>query len=138
MQAFVSECLARIRPDSLCCLVQGSCGQLEYAVLGEVANLFVALICTAPRIDMEPLLIAALRQDYFVLGDPAKNAALSILTRCCGGNNISQPSTTTTTSLISRDLECFLQDVWRLHRVEDTDALPLSDEVAWFLEKYSS
>ena len=91
----------------------------------------MALICTAPFIEIEPALIAALRQCNFVLGDPAKNTALSILSRC-GTNSHSK------TTLIARDLERFLQDVWRLHRVEDTDALPMSDEVAWFIEKYSN
>ena len=110
--------------------MQGSCGKFEYNVLGDAANLFVELIQTAPSSEIEPLLVACLQQDFFVLGDLAKHTTLVILTRC--GTNIN-PSH----ALNASDLERFLKDVWKLHRVEDTEVLPLSDEVAWFLEKYS-
>ena len=113
--------------------MRGSCGKFEYTVLGDAANLFVELIRTAPPSEIEPSLITALQQDCFVLGDLAKHTALSILTRC-GTNSHSQSSTAQNAG----DLERFLQDLWRLHRVEDTEVIPLSDEVAWFLEKYNN
>jgi len=129
VQSFVSECLSRSRADAMRHLVLGSCGKSEYTVIGDIAGLLVAFIRTAPPNEIEPQLVAALRQDDFLLGDPSKNVALSILSRC--GINQTNP-------LCPCDLETFLQDVWRLHQVEDTDALPLSDEVARFLQKYSN
>jgi len=130
LRSFVSESLSRIRGDTISRLVLGTCGKFEYTVIGMVADLFVALIRTTPlSSETEAHLTASLRQEDFLLGDPAKILTLSILSRC--------GSTQNNNPLRSSDLATFLEDVWQLHQVEDTDALPLSDEVARFLRKYS-
>ena len=111
-------------------LLRGSCGKFEYTVIPDVANLFVALLRTASPNESEALLTNCLRQlDDFLLGDAAKKVSLSVLSRLSSDNQENP--------LCVCDLEKFLQDVWQLHRVEDTDALPLSDAVARFLEEYS-
>ena len=129
LRSFVSESLSRIRSDTMGRLLLGMCGKFEYKTIGKAADLLVSLLRTAPSSETGAQLVASLRQEYFLLGDPARNLALSILTRC--GNSQSQ------SQVQSSHLTNFLQDVWRLHQVEDTDSLPLSDEVARFLRKYS-
>jgi hypothetical protein len=106
----------------------GSCGKYEYKVIADAADLLALLLRTTSTSETEAYLVASLRQDHFLLGDRARNVALGILIRS---------STVQHNPLTSSDLALFLKDVWQLHQIEDTDALPGSDEVARFLLKYS-
>lgn len=106
----------------------GSCGKYEYKTLADVAELLSLLLRTTSTSENEAYLVASLRQDHFLLGERARNVVLGILTR--SGAVQHNP-------LTSSDLALFLKDIWQLHQIDDTDALPGSDEVARFLLKYS-
>jgi len=128
LQTFVSESLSRIRADAISRLILGSCGKYDFMLIEDVAELLSLLLRTTSVSEAEPHLVSSLREDHFLLGDPAKNVALTVLTRS-GAVELNPISPS--------DLAVFLQEVWKLHRVEDTDALPASDEVARFLQRFS-
>jgi hypothetical protein len=97
-------------------------------MIADVAELLTLLLRHASTSEAETCLAASLRQDYFLLGDRARNVALGILIR--SGSVEHNP-------LSSLDLAIFLKDVWQLHQIEDADALPGSDDVDRFIEKFS-
>ena len=105
----------------------GSCGKYEYEVIADVAELLTLLLRTTSTTETEAYLVSSLRHDHFLLGERARNVALGILMR--SGAMQHNP-------LNISSLALFLQDVWQLHQIENTDALPGSDEVARFLFKY--
>jgi hypothetical protein len=96
--------------------------------MGDAAELLCALARGGTAGENEASIVAALSRDYFLLGDPAKNATLAILNKC--SHNIVSAS----------QLAVFLESLWRLHQVEDTlaMALPGSDSVRRFLRMYGS
>jgi hypothetical protein len=128
LRAFVSEALSRIRMDTISRLLMGCCGRYEYSIMGDAAELLCALSRVGAVGENEASVVAALSQDYFLLGNPAKNATLAILNRC--SQNL----------LTAPELAIFLESLWRLHQVEDTSssALPGSDSVLRFLRMYGS
>lgn len=126
LRSFVSEALSRSRSDAINRLLMGCCGRYEYSIIGDAAELLCALARIGAAGETEAIVVAALSRDYFLLGDPAKNATLAILNRC--SQNL----------LTAPELAVFLEGLWRLHQVEDTVALPSSDSVRRFLRMYSS
>jgi hypothetical protein len=128
LQSFVSETLSRIRMDTVNRLLMGCCGRYEYSIMGDAAELLCALVRVGTARENEESIVAALSRDYFLLGDPAKNTTLAILNRC--SHNI----------VSALELAGFLENLWRLHQVEDTlaTALPGSDSVRRFLRMYGS
>jgi hypothetical protein len=128
LRSFVSESLSRIRTDTIHRLIMGCCGRYEYSIMGDAAELICALARVGAVGENEASVVAALSQDFFLLGNPAKNATLAILNRC-SQNTLTAP-----------ELVIFLESLWRLHQVEDTSAsaLPDSDSVRRFLRMYGS
>jgi hypothetical protein len=117
-----------MRMDTINRLLMGCCGRYEYSIMGDAAELFCALARVGGAIEIEASIVAALSQDYFLLGDPAKNTTLAVLKRC-SHSNVYPP-----------ELAVFLESLWRLHQVEDTlaTALPGSDSVRRFLRMYGA
>jgi hypothetical protein len=95
-------------------------------MLQGVAELLTATLNTIPPSELESHLVATLRQDYFLLGDPAKHTTLAFFQRCVQQR------------LAASDLNGFLDDLWEIHQVEDAESLPTSDVVARFILKYNA
>jgi hypothetical protein len=124
LQSFASEALSRTQGDAINRLLMGCCGKYEYSTIGDAAELLCALVRIGPAAETEANVVAALSQEYFLLGNPAKNATLMILNRC--SQNL----------MSEADLAIYLEGLWHLHQVEDTSALPSSDSVARFLRMH--
>jgi hypothetical protein len=65
-----------------------------------------------------------LQHEMFRLGDPARNMVVAVFSQVAAG------------LVPEADLTQFLEQLWRLHQVEDAAALPMSDGVARFLLMY--
>lgn len=121
MSSYLADSLSGIESDAIARLMLGCCGKYSHGTISSVAKLFL-LFLRSDRADKEARLIASLQTDQFLLGDPARHATLSYLLR--GVNTVD-------------DLVSLLSKIWSLHRVEDMDAMPASDEVARFIQLYS-
>lgn len=128
VRSSLSDTIIRIRVDAIDRLLIGVCGKCDRKMLPDVSELLSLLLRSTSASETESYLSASLRQDHFLLGDRARHATLGILVRC--GAVPQKP-------LAHEDRVLFLKDVWRLHQIEDADALPGSDEVALFLAEYS-
>lgn len=106
----------------------GVCGRYEYGLISCAAELLFLLLQSAPPSETEAQLVASLRQTHFLLGDRARYVALALMLRVAASPGSPSPLSV---------LTAFFQDVWQLHQIEDTDALPTSDEVARFTIKFS-
>jgi hypothetical protein len=126
MQAFVNQLLLRVRADVIHHLILGADGKYEYSILPDVAALMSMLLSGVAVSEAEPQLVSSL-DHHFLLGDAAKNLVLSVLLRHC---EVSMDP------MDLSNLTNFLQEVWRLHQVEDAEALPGSDEVARFIQRF--
>jgi hypothetical protein len=132
LKSFASQSLSRIRGAVIGQLVHGSCGKYEYSLLCDVADLLVHVLSAVPTSENEPHLVASLRSEQFLLGDAARITAFRFLMQY-----IAEPEAVTNPAGKQPDLVEFLQDVWQFHRIEDADALPASDVVVRFVQKYS-
>lgn len=92
-------------------------------MLPKVAELFIATLTSTPPAELETCLVAALRRDFFLLGDPAKHATMSFFHKFVQ----QRPN--------EANFESFLNDLWEIHQVEDSEALPMSDVVERFIRK---
>ena len=117
--------MSRIRAEAVGNLLIGACGKYDFGLLGDVAELLKVLLSHWQ--DTESLLALTFTNDHFFLGDQARRVALTFLMRCADQRNA--PSTA--------DLTIFLERIWELHQTEDANALPASDVVSWFIEKYN-
>ena len=126
LRSFASESVSRIRAETVNRLLLGCCGKYENRLIGDAAGLLSSILRVPLSSDVQADIVAALQQDYFLLGDESKNVTLGVL-RECSRNSMSLS-----------DLTLFLGEVWGLHQVEDTEALPGSDAVARFIKKYHS
>jgi hypothetical protein len=123
----MSEAMSRISTDLFNLLMEGFCGKFCRNLLESASHLFHALMITLPPSnDVENRVVSALQQDYFLLGDKARMATLSVLGRC------------TQNQVTAADLNIFWDTLWELHQVEDTAALPSSDSVARFVQRYTA
>jgi hypothetical protein len=127
LKSFVIESLTAIRDNCMSRLIVGTCGKFDFNVLGDVAQILLILLRTSNSSDIKSTLLSSLQEDHFLLGDEAKNATFSTLFRWADNSNLSH--------LDSRRL--FLEDIWKLHQVEDSDVLAASDEVARFIKTYA-
>lgn len=120
------DAVNRIRDDCLSRLVVGSCGKYEWNALDSVSNFIILLSRTFNHDDLRTHFASSLQQEHFLLGDTAKLVTLEALLRIAEASNT------------EAKIDCFslLCDIWRLHQVEDVDALPESDEVARFIQTY--
>jgi hypothetical protein len=116
-------------------IIFGMCGKFQCQAIPQAAVLLFALIGTASTSETETHLMAALRQNYFAMGDRARTVTLAVLLR-------SAPATFASPAhqapLTIANLAQFMNDVWLLHQTDDIDALSGSDEVARFLIAYGS
>lgn len=127
LQAFVTQLLLRARPDIIHHLILGVDGKYEYSILPDVAALMSTILSGVSVSEAEPQLVSSLDR-HFLLGDAAKNLVLSFLLGHC---EVPMDPIMALSSLTN-----FLQEVWRMHQVEDAEALPGSDEVARFLQRF--
>jgi len=123
--AFLSDAISRSRLTIIRSLLLGCCGKMNRGLIGDAAELFVAILQVSSIKDAEANIVSALHQDFFLLGDPARNASLAVFGR------------STDRTAKSTELASFLEELWELHQVEDAGALPSSDAVAGFLRKYN-
>lgn len=117
--------LSRIRGVTTTRIIAGSCNKFQFTAIADAAELLSVLLKSAPRPDVEALIISALQNEHFLLGDPSKNLTVAILKRVAA-------------DWTAKYLTSYLEEIWELHQVEDTDALPSSDVVAAFLRKYGA
>jgi hypothetical protein len=122
----VIDSVNRIRDDCLSRLVIGSCGKYEWNALESVSNLIILFIRTCNFGDRKAQITLALQHEHFLLGDIAKQVTLGALIRFVDASNADAE---TNCSLL-------LEEIWRLHQVEDVESLPESDEVARFINMY--
>ena len=125
------EILARVQSEIILMIVAGSCGKLNYATLGEAANLLsrvLAVSAASPssRAEAEAFVVQALQHDHFWLGRKAQSVSLDVLMRC--SRNEVSPS----------DLADFLGDLWELHQVEHSEVLEGSELVERFCRKFTT
>jgi hypothetical protein len=125
LQAFLAETLSRGSSDLLCRLLLGVCGKMKRELIGDVADLLTAVLQETFVQEIDAQFMTALRQDCFLLGDPARKAALSVFHRCAQRQ------------VSGSVLASFLEAVWDLHQVEDADALPGSESVARLVIQYA-
>jgi hypothetical protein len=123
LRLFVTESTERVRDDCLSKLLVGICGKFGYSVLSEASKLFTNLIRMSTASETRNILVASLLKDFFLLGPEAKDV---LLIQCLRWN---EPSIAINQEYASS----FLEEIWKLHQVEDVDALPTSDEVARFV-----
>lgn len=91
--------------------------------------MILALFLRASNVsDIQSVLVMSLQQDLFLLGDRAKDVTVLALLRWAESFD---------TSTRRDNNRLFLEEIWRLHRAEDTDALPASDAVARFIKMYA-
>jgi hypothetical protein len=127
LQSFVIDALSRIQEDCVIRLIGLSCAKVEFNRLSDVADLLLVFLRTTKFSDIKGILISSFHQDYFLLGEAASDAGLITLLRWSeGGNQVHHDECRT-----------FLEAIWNLHQVEDTDSLPGSDRVALFVGMYS-
>jgi hypothetical protein len=107
-------------------LIHGFCGKYDFTSVASGAKLLFLLVRSYPSTDIEADLRLSLQQDWFALGDEAKNATLGILGKCAQG--LTQPS----------DLAAYFEQVWKIHQAEDSVALACSDAVSFLVAKYCS
>jgi len=125
MGSFLSETLSRACAHMIKLLLMGSCGRFQYQLVEPAGDLLAAIMREAPAADTEGYIRSALQEDFFGLGNEAKNTTLTLLGRVT--NKVLNPC----------DLVGFLQEVWQLHQAEDNEALPGSEAVARFIKTYS-
>jgi hypothetical protein len=125
LQAFLAETLSRGSSDLLCRLLLGVCGKMKRELIGDVADLLTAVLQETFVQEIDAQFMTALRQDCFLLGDPARKAALSVFHRCAQRQ------------VDGSVLASFLEAMWDLHQVEDADALPGSESVARLVIQYA-
>jgi hypothetical protein len=135
LRSFVSESVACFRGDAIHHLLFGMCGKFQCQSLPQAAVLLSALVGTAPTSETESHLVAALRENYFALGDRARTVTLAVLLRSASAT-FGSPAHQASVSIAN--LAQFMNDVWLLHQTDDIDALSASDEVARFLIAYGS
>ena len=119
--------MARIREVCIIRLILISCAKIAFNQLRDVTELVLILLRTSNLSDVKSILLTAFAQDQFLLGDRAKDAAVMTLFRWSDGLNQMQHD----------DCQDFLEEIWKLHQVEDTDSLPASDAVDRFIRRYS-
>lgn len=124
-EAFVNESRARINGGVIDNLLSAACGSCDVSMLHDMAALLITILSTAPPNDVETHLVTALQSDYFLLGEDARHVTLSVLRKC--------QRRQMSISALGR----FLDELWEIHQVEDTESLPASDIVAGFVRKYS-
>jgi hypothetical protein len=125
LQTFVSETLSRGSSDILSRLLLGVCGKMKRDLIGDAADLLTVILQETYVQEIDAQLMAALCQDFFLLGDPARKTVLTVFHRCA------------TREVHSAALASFLDTIWELHQVEDTDALPGSESVAKLIVQFS-
>jgi hypothetical protein len=121
----LSASLTRLSPVVIEYLLLGCCGKFERSTVADAAFLLYAMLSKSPVNEVEQQFVTTLNQEVFKLGEPAHQLVLQILGKSAQGQ------------LNSSQLYLFLEDVWDIHQAEDTDALPNSDLVAYFLRKYN-
>lgn len=124
IRSFLSECGLLVRNEAIARLLHGCCGKYDSNMLPDVALLLLYILQTTSENDLDGVLSQTLQPDHFFLGYSARNVAFSILAGCA--RHIVGP----------HELTCFLEAVWDLHRVDDVEALPVSDKVAYLVQKY--
>jgi hypothetical protein len=98
---------------------------MKRELIGDVADLLTAILQETFVQEIDAQFMAALWQDYFLLGDPARKTVLTMFHRCAKRE------------VNSSILASFLETVWELHQVEDTDALPNSESVAKLILQFT-
>lgn len=124
--AFALELSARVRRNVIVAMLAGACGKYDYVLLQDVAELLVLTLKCTPLGEIESHLVLALRQDFFLCGDEAKDATLSFFAKCA------QQGWSTD------HVKYFLDELWDMHQAEDEDSLQSSDLVARFVDKYQT
>lgn len=125
LRSFISEEVARISGETMNLLVLGLCGKFNHDVIDSASLLLHDMLQAVPSTEIETRIVAAFRQDSFILGEPARAATLAVFSRCAQHQ------------INARDLTIFLEQFWELHQVEDAEALPNSDTIIRFLRRYA-
>lgn len=124
--AFAIESSARIRRSIIVAMLSGACGKYDSVLLHDVAELLVLTLKCTPLGEIESHLVSALRQDFFLCGDEAKDATLSFFAKCAQQG------------WPMDDAKYFLDELWDMHQSEDAGSLQSSDLVARFVDKYQT
>ncbi len=124
--AFATQASAHVRRNTVVAVLAGACGKYDVALLHDVADLLVLTLKCTPLGEIESHIVSALRQDFFLCGDDAKDATLSFFAKCVlqGWPEDVVPN--------------FLDELWDMHQAEDEDSLHSSDLVARFVNKYQT
>eukprot|EP00523_Entomoneis_sp_CCMP467_P003054 CAMPEP_0168754312 /NCGR_PEP_ID=MMETSP0724-20121128/19433_1 /TAXON_ID=265536 /ORGANISM="Amphiprora sp., Strain CCMP467" /LENGTH=1227 /DNA_ID=CAMNT_0008802781 /DNA_START=397 /DNA_END=4081 /DNA_ORIENTATION=- len=126
VQKAMIDNLTQIRKGVVTRLLMGFCGKFVSTLLSPASQLLHTLASKmALRLDFETDMVAILKQEYFLLGDDAKNLTLSVFRGCAQG------------TISATELETFLCQVWKIHRTDDFSLLPSSDAVARLLQRFS-
>lgn len=124
LRTFAAESISRHRKSIVQELLRGFCGGLAAALMKDATELLFAIIHSSPLTEIEQHLVDALRQEFFVLGEEARQVTLNFLMRF----------TTETDTVV---LGLFFESFWEMHQVEDLDELLGSDVVAHFTLQFS-
>jgi hypothetical protein len=137
-------------------LIGLSCAKIEFKNLNNVAWLLLVFLenmklnSGSHSHDNKMILTSSFHsKNHFLLGDAACDAGIITLLRwsddvAAGGtgtaaNNNGNTSNSSIGGGTNYHDECqkFLESIWTLHQVEETDSLPASDRVALFVAMYS-
>lgn len=121
----IARLLVDLTPSLLRDILQGCCGRFERQRVLTCSELLEALLQLFQWSEIESDLMSALEQGCFKLGSPCIQLTHRILQRVVQAE------------LKSTEISNFFEQIWDLHQVDDTDALPESDAVFLFLRAFS-
>lgn len=110
----------------LAMLLIGSCGQLNFAALGDAAHLLKSIVInTPPTAELRSSAVEALKTEEFRLGDDARQVVFNVLEGVVR-NEVSVEG-----------LTFLLEQTWELHQLDEIESLDTSDVVKRFVQRFS-
>jgi len=117
---FISDLISKVRVPIAERLIRGTCGSFSVEIIDPAALLFFQLLKTTQQVYHESLLVTALRQERFRLGDEARIISLKVLSNAAD-------------SIVVMD---FMQDLWYMHESDDTGSVAGGDAIKRLERKF--
>lgn len=121
----VEQIIARVRGMTVSILIAGACGGFHPTLLDPAASLLYLILHTASREQAKTYYEAALSQEQFKIGDPARMASANFLAKCA------------TREVSNVALMEFAEELWELHQHNEAGSVSESDQVVAFIRKIS-